>query len=239
MRSRTLRSTLTVLTICTAAAGAAHASITIIGPSAPVPATPGTGLQGFYYGNGIAPGNLANAQAYISTHAPLATFTATTINYSQNDDVTLTTFLGGDAASLSNPAVGANDLTGQIIEFKGFYAVPTAGLQTIGIGSDDGSQMFINGTEVVNLDGDHAFTTGFQTIDFTTAGLYQIDIIYFEDFGSTGISLIDGAGNPVDTDLLYSQAPNAVPEPSSVFAIVLGMFAISALSLRRRKLRLQ
>ena len=79
------------------------------------------GLQGFYYGNGIAPGSIANAQSYIAAHNPLATFTSTNVEYPNNgiaipDGNTLATFLGVDATSLSNSSVKTNTLNGQLAE---------------------------------------------------------------------------------------------------------------------------
>jgi uncharacterized membrane protein YgcG len=161
------------------------------------------GLTGYYYGTGSGgAGSVANAQAYIASHSPLAQFVASQVQYpaglgigaSDGDSDTFGNFLGSDANTLDNPAVKSNNLSGQIIEFDGFISLP-AGPTTLWIGSDDGSELFLNGnttTPLIDDDGTHGFAWASATYDAPAAGLYAVKLIYFEDGGSTGIGLAWG-----------------------------------------------
>ena len=83
----------------------------------------------------------------------------------------MSTYLGSDAASLSNPSVGTNTLEDSIYHFTGYINITSANLTTtFQLGSDDGSALWLNGIQVIDNDGDHSYNTVSQTVDFTRRG---------------------------------------------------------------------
>ncbi|WP_299112218.1 PA14 domain-containing protein, partial [uncultured Winogradskyella sp.] len=86
-----------------------------------------------------------------------------------------------DTVALQN-ILDSGDTTNYSIRFTGNINVTTAGLYTFYTSSDDGSKLFIDGTEIVDNDGGH----GTQTRTGTTTlavGLHQIIIEYFQGGG--------------------------------------------------------
>ena len=65
--------------------------------------------------------------------------------------------------------------------------VAVGGTYTFTTTSDDGSVLFINGTQVVNNDGPHASQTASGTIDLDP-GQFEITVLYFENGGIENLS---------------------------------------------------
>jgi hypothetical protein len=222
-----------------------RADITISNPVSGPPATPGDGLLVDYYKSDSTPGSISNAQAYIAGNSASATFISTGVGYpyaspggTLDDSSTLSTYLGSDAASLSNSSVGTNTLGDSIYHYTGFINITAANeTTTFSLGSDDGSALWINGIQVLDNDGDHGYGTVSQTVDFTAPGLYAVDLISFEDGGVTGVLWSSSIGAPPDgsvevpESILYQAA--AVPEPSSVFLLGVGASFLLTLCVRR------
>ncbi len=150
----------------------------------------------------------------------------------------MSTYLGSDAASLSNQSVGANTLEDSIYHFTGYINITAANLTTtFQLGSDDGSALSINGTQVIDNDGDHGYNTVSQTVDFTAPGLYAVNLISFEDGGVTGvlwsstIGASSGGSVEVPESVLYQTA--AVPEPTSLFLLGVGASFLVAAGCKR------
>lgn len=241
-----------------ALAPTASAQVTVTAsPSAPPQGPTGTGLNGFYYGRqpGVANTNAA-VDAFIAANSPLATFTATTIDYPKGaGDTTgnttqLSTFLGADFATFSNPALGTNPLDNHIFAFTGFINITAAmdnnlaaaGIQVLfGLGSDDGSRFRIGGQTIIDNGGNHPFTTVTQTATFSAAGLYAMDIIYYEGNVVTGIDFTaqtspTASRVTVPTTMLFPGAVTAAPEPSAVLlAASAALLPAVALRTRRRQ----
>jgi hypothetical protein len=233
---------------------AAMAQITILeSPTAPVPGTPGNGLIGDYYGevgltDGAAVQDDSGAQAYLSSHAPVATFISTLVAYqlngsvgaSANDGESLDTYLGADSLTLSDPSVGNNELTGQIIQFNGFLAVTTPGTYLYGLDSDDGSYLDFGGQLAIDDGNDHGPATVTQELVFSSPGLYSMSLTYYENGGGTTITFLgpNTIGSAVPTSQLYHFATSAAPEPGSA-PLLLGTLSMAApmglLRLRRRR----
>ena len=224
-------------------------AITIANPVALAPATAGSGLVGSYYGQ-VSNNNLIFntdcAVDYISNHKPVATFNASQINYPGGgfnfawDNITLGAFLGKDAATLSKKGVADNQLTGQLFDFTGYLSVKTAGKYTFSLASDDGARLTINGKTVVDNHWSQAFASQSEEVTFKEAGLYPINVAYFENWGATGIRLSSNLNEsmaPIAPSLFYSPAsikPNSVPEPGSV-ALLIGIGTLGCGLLRKRK----
>ncbi len=203
-------------------------------PDAPLPAGDGTGLSGFLWNSpAIEPvDDLTAARAYIGANAADATFVSTVVDYpngisgSTTTDALISAALGVDAASLSVPAVGAVPVLNSILQFKGFLRVDVTGTHTLGLGSDDGSELLIQGTQVVNNDGLHGFPGAAPVdVEFTTSGLYAIEILFFEsqtsEWGLEFYFETPAAGTPVPTELLYE-----IPEPSTAALAGAGLIAM-------------
>ena len=224
-------------------------AITLSNPVASSPATAGSGLTGRYYGQ-VSNNNLIFttdcAMDYISENKPVATFQASEINYPgpgydwASDSITLGAFLGKDAATLSKKSVADNSLTGQLFDFTGYLNVKTAGTYTFSLGSDDGSRLLIGGKTIVDNYLPQSFTTRTAPVTFKEAGLYPLEVAYFENYGDTGIRLSSDMNTvtaPIGPGSFYSAAhpaPADVPEPGSV-ALLIGGGTVGCGLIRRKR----
>ena len=247
-----------VVTLALALSQETRASLIVLStPDAPLPATSGNGLLGDYYRptGGFQPGTIANAGAYIVSHTADATFVSTGVDYaagstygsgnSVGDGDSVSTYLGSDASSLAalpgSPSgettsqILANTLDGTMYVFSGFLAVTAAEVntsQSFFLGSDDGSELDIQGQQVAINDGDHSFSfTGANTVEFTQSGLYAIKLLYYEDGGESGVELgstLAGSGTfgqELTAANFYQSAPatTSAPEPSSLMLTGIGV----------------
>jgi hypothetical protein len=74
------------------------------------------------------------------------------------------------------------------IRYSGFIQIDTPGTYTFFTTSDDGSKLFINGTEVVDNDGLHGSQERSGTISLT-AGLHDITVLFFENSGGETLTV--------------------------------------------------
>ncbi|MBX9582031.1 MAG: PEP-CTERM sorting domain-containing protein [Gemmataceae bacterium] len=109
-------------------------------------------------------------------------------------------------------------------QFVGSLSVAADGVYTFGLNSDDGSALYIDGSQVIDNGGAH----GPQLIEgsvFLTAGLHPFVVNFFEDFGGeSGVDLYLPDG------VTYA----AVPEPASLALAGVGAAAVAARARRRR-----
>ncbi len=224
-------------------------AVTLSNPVTPSPATAGDGLTGRYYGQvSNAKGIYTTdcAMDYIEDHNPVATFKSSQIDYPGKgfdtawDSVTLGAFLGKDADTLSNKSVANNSLTGQLFDFTGYLNVKKAGTYTFSLGSDDGSRLLLGGKIIVDNYFPQGFTTRSNQVTFKEAGLYPLEVAYFENYQVTGVRLtsdLNAVTGPLMAGSFYSSAriaPTSVPEPGSV-ALLIGIGTLGCGLLRRRK----
>jgi hypothetical protein len=88
--------------------------------------------------------------------------------------------------------------------------------------SDDGSDLTIGGTTVINNDGIHPATPVTVTADFSQNGLYMIDVQYFNQAavnngGGAQLMLTDSRPGTLESQLFTS-----TPEPASAALLGLG-----------------
>ncbi|RYH05834.1 VPLPA-CTERM sorting domain-containing protein [Tropicimonas sp. IMCC6043] len=219
---------------------------TFVSPDGALPATAGTGLNGEIW-TGVDVDTLADARSYILSSPADATFIATSVDYpngttgSTSTSSTFSDALGVDAASLSNPTVAATAVLNSIMRFTGYLRVDAPGSLFLGIGSDDGSELIIQGTQVINNDGIHAFpgaSAGPVEVGFLSAGLFEIELLFFESQQvAMGIEFFydsPSSGTPVPTSHLYSSLVTPpVPLPAGL-PLLLGALGILGLARRRQ-----
>ena len=122
---------------------------------------------------------------------PDGTFRATKFVYLGNDLSPVRDWLSTDAASYSGSTSNLDD---GAFRFSGYINIGSAGVLNIGTTSDDGVRIKIGGLDIVNNDGSHGDVTKDQDVNFLSAGLYPIEITYFNgDWTSDGNN---HTGNP-------------------------------------------
>jgi hypothetical protein len=109
------------------------------------------------------------------------------------DNIPTSGFLGSgsytsfDVDALQNQEdPGDSDSFG--IRYSGFIQIDTPGTYTFYTTSDDGSKLFINGTEVVDNDGLHGSQERSGNISLT-AGLHGITVLFFENGGGETLTV--------------------------------------------------
>jgi hypothetical protein len=90
--------------------------------------------------------------------------------------------------------------------YKGFIKIPSDGLYTFYLKSNDGSKMYLGGSELINNDGGHPVIERFETIALK-AGYHEIIIKYFQEGGTHHLQLgWEGPGfkkEDVPADVLF------------------------------------
>jgi len=74
------------------------------------------------------------------------------------------------------------------VVFEGWVLAPTEGNYTFSLTSDAGSQLFIDGFQVINHDGIHTFSEKTGTV-FLKAGQHAVRVNFFEYTGACGLQL--------------------------------------------------
>ena len=109
-------------------------------------------------------------------------------------------------------------------DMQGSFIVPTSGNYTFSTGSDDGSDLFIDGQLVVNNAFYQGYTIRQQTV-FLNAGVHPFDLQYFQGGGGAALTMGVPAGVQIEP----------MPEPATwVPLVALGGWAATALLRRRR-----
>jgi len=132
------------------------------------------------------------------------------------------------------------------VVLSGYIAITQAGTYNFNLGSDDGSLLTIGNQVVVDDSGLHSFQIAGGSATFTAAGLYAINIQYFENNGYAGLELwaTDSAGScligrngncvgTAATNLFYTSPTTAVREPSTLTVFAIGLVGLALV--RRRQ----
>lgn len=91
-----------------------------------------------------------------------------------------------DVNSLQS-TVDPGDADAYGIRYSGFITIATSETYTFFTSSDDGSKLFIGGTEVVDNDGSHGIVEQSGTIALTP-GVYPFEVLFFENTGGASLS---------------------------------------------------
>ncbi|NVN17900.1 hypothetical protein GUA46_06065 [Muricauda sp. HICW] len=97
------------------------------------------------------------------------------------------TFTSFDVDALQNQE-DPGDTDNFSIRYTGFIQIDTQGTYTFYTTSDDGSKLYINGTQVVNNDGAHGSQERSGTITLSP-GLHDITVLFFENGGGENLSV--------------------------------------------------
>ncbi|HYE62041.1 MAG TPA: PA14 domain-containing protein [Phycisphaerales bacterium] len=110
------------------------------------------------------------------------------------DFATLTPYGGARLANINYPNTtgviagsGRSDDVGVV--FVGHVEVPATNLYTFYITSDDGSKVFLGGTEIINHDGLHGATEKASALIGLKAGFHPLRIEYFEAGGGAAVQV--------------------------------------------------
>ncbi len=127
-----------------------------------------------------------------------------------------------------NPTVGNDNF---LARWTGTISVP-AGSYQLGVQSDDGSRLYLNGTPVVDLWSDHAMGAPVYSTATYSATQQQLRLDYYENAASAGVHLwakdtATGAEFPVPSSWLSPQAPT-LPERWTASADLDGTIAYSS-----------
>lgn len=114
----------------------------------------------------------------------------------------------------------ASDITGAI-------DVAASGTYALQYGSDDGSQLFIDGISIANLPGEHNYSLGTYNTSLT-AGVHSVEIYFWENgVGPSGVDLFLPSGITIT---------NSTPEPGTMLLFGTGLAGLAGIV--RRKLRM-
>ncbi|MBC8167810.1 MAG: PEP-CTERM sorting domain-containing protein [Bryobacteraceae bacterium] len=229
---------LTVLLLLIASAAFA---VTIGTPAAPLPLNAGTGLNASFYSLSVFAPTVAENDAAIASLSPTATFRVLNPVFPPSgsavgDGISVADFVGTNGTDFAGST--ATQINRSYFVISGFLRVLTPGEINFELNSDDGSILSIDGTTVVNNDGNHSLNALTGVATFTVAGLYPVLLRYFENDGVSAMVLrADLAGGTAFSDIptasLYTSIPNAaVPEPAT---FSLAGIVILALAFRKSR----
>ena len=92
--------------------------------------------------------------------------------------------------------------------WSGSFQVTTGGSYSFAAGSDDGSILYIDGSEVVNNDGLHAFQYVENFVSLN-AGQHSVVVNFFQNEGNAGISVWWNGPDTGDSWVLLQSSPDA------------------------------
>ena len=192
-------------------------------------------LNGTYYGtywdvdtHDIT--SLADADDIVAGGGSTGTFMSSAVDYTGKDYNSIKTFLGADGDSYYGDEAG--NMGDGVIYLYGHYEVTSPGVLELSLTSDDGARVTVDGVVVIDNDGLHSPTTKDATVDFLTAGSYEIEILYFNHIYNVMTNAPDGTGG---ARLALDHVYYATPEPSASLLLGLGFMGLAAFGWWRKR----
>jgi hypothetical protein len=240
-----------------------HAGAVTIGAdqsAGAVPMDAGTGLLGSYYKlNTTFVTSMAQATQFIAASGgPTATFTTTTVCYPNcnistvaDASTSLAGLLNGNASNLIYtvpPSQIPTTTDHSAMVLTGYIAIAQAGTYNFNLAADDGAQLTIGNQIIIAGGAMHSFEIDSGSAVFAAAGLYAINIQYFENNGYTGLEFwgSNGSGTCIvgraancngtaATSLFYSSTTRSAPEPGTLTMFTVGLGALAWVRRPRRR----
>ncbi len=161
--------------------------------------------------------NLSQVLSFIGSHAATATFTTTRLDYNVGNVFNnglgygnnLQTFLGSDAASLTNDPASSSDA---IIRMRGFVEL-APGTYNFKVYSDDGYQIKVDGVVVAEVATNQTPTSTTHTqFTIATGGVHTLEIVYWDQGWNAVFSaeISDNAGATYKPFSTYSSHQAAI-----------------------------
>lgn len=161
----------------------------------------GTGLKGEVFDRGTSFDSIDDLIAQTATKSANFHLTAKTVNFGGFKEVaTLGQFLDGKASLTDGGDTTAMNTIG--LRLQGYIWLDK-GQHLVNVRSDDGFLLKLGGDELSSFAGNRGFTGTSETINIDKAGLYAIDLYYFDNTGAEGLRL-ELDGDPVGADRLYA-----------------------------------
>lgn len=169
----------------------------------------GTGLRGLGYAPGTSIWSVTTLEDLIRTRTPDLRFTAGDLHFPGGAwNATVAEFLGPDAASLQGDGSVTMGPTGLVL--RGFVYIP-AGIHAVTVRSDDGFALRLGGADFARFEGQRGTDATTRVAEFE-GGLYAIELLYFDNYGSQHLSLeIDGM--PVHRSALWASVADFQANP--------------------------
>ena len=160
----------------------------------------GAGLTGAFYISGSSLYSIDHLKALIAgSSGPSGTFVTDAVDF--YGGVTIADFLGAETEIATDSLAAASASMEKVgMTFSGYVYIPE-GVHEISVLSDDGFELLINDVDFSSFAGTRSYreTSGEA---FFEAGLYKIDLSYFENYGAQALTLeIDG--EVVDQSAFY------------------------------------
>jgi hypothetical protein len=159
-----------------------------------LPTSPGSGLNGAFVRTGKTITNITSAYSALASQAPSATFISSKIDYPRGTTAivssattSLSTFLGPDWSTRSLTSIDSPATTYSVWRFTGYIRIDAPQTINFSVASDDGMRLTIGGVVISEFTGQRAMAASSSSAQFASAGLYSVDLTYFNNTGSNGI----------------------------------------------------
>lgn len=148
------------------------------------------------------------------------------VNFRNGDPKTVTDFSGAQPlpfSSLPGAAKQGNDQN-IAMRVRGYLNVRGAATYTFGVQADDGYRLSIGGILISQSTATGASLHDSRQVQFTGAGLYPIELVYFQQIGPGVVALARAPG----IDVEVSSTPTALPasfkllDPAELFTALVG-----------------
>ncbi len=161
----------------------------------------GTGLKGEVFDRGTNFDSIDDLIAQTATKTANFHLTAKTVDFGGFKEVaTLGQFLDGKASLTDGGDTTAMNTIG--LRLQG-YVWLDKGQHLVNVRSDDGFLLKLGGDELSSFAGNRGFSGTSETINVDKAGLYAVDLYYFDNTGAEGLRL-ELDGYPVGADRFYA-----------------------------------
>lgn len=145
----------------------------------------------------------------------------------------------------TNYSFGVDSLDTFVLHATTFLNIEEPGVYTFGTNSDDGVRLTIDGLDIItNLDL-HDNEDDFYTYNFSSAGTFKLDLLFFENYGGASIELFAASGtydkfkqnafNLIGSEGGLSTSAAPVPEPATMILFGAGLAGLMAVSRSRKK----